>query len=183
MKIVQYPHPALRQKAEPVSSITRELHIQVGTMLDLMYTNEGLGLAAPQVDLPIQVLVMNFSGKSEQKDQEFVAINPVIVEASGKEEDREGCLSFPGLFQKIRRAKSVRVQAYNLDGQLYEMECTGLSARVWQHEIDHLNGVLFIDKMGTLARLNSKRALEDYIAEFELAKENGKLPSTLVAKY
>jgi peptide deformylase len=87
------------------------------------------------------------------------------------------------LFQKIRRAKSVRVQAYNLDGQLYEMECTGLSARVWQHEIDHLNGVLFIDKMGTLARLNSKRALEDYIAEFEIAKENGELPETLVAKY
>jgi peptide deformylase len=182
MKIVQYPHPALRHKAEPVTTITKELHLQIGAMLDLMYTNEGLGLAAPQVDLAQRVLVMNFAGDPEQKDQEFVAINPVIVEQKGTIDDREGCLSFPGLFAKVRRAKSVKVQAYNLKGELYEMNAVDLPSRVWQHEIDHLDGVLFIDKMGMLGRMNSRKAIEEFIDDFRKAKEKGDLPPDMEAK-
>ena len=182
MNIVQYPHPALRHKAEPVKSITKELHIQVGTMLELMYANEGLGLAAPQIAVANRVLVMNFSGDPEDKSQEYVAINPVILDEKGTVEDREGCLSFPGLFSKVRRARGVKVQAYNLKGELYEMTALDLPARVWQHEIDHLDGVLFIDKMGSLGRSRSEKDIEQFIADFEKAKKKGDLPPGLEPK-
>jgi peptide deformylase len=153
MQIVKYPHPALRHKAGPVTEINEDLKKLVGGMLELMYRHEGLGLAAPQVAAPVRVLVMNFSADPAQKDHEFVAINPVLVEASKAIiDDREGCLSFPDLYAKVRRAKRVKVQAYNLKGELYEMECSELPARVWQHEIDHLNGVLFIDYISRLKR-------------------------------
>ncbi len=183
MKIVQYPHPALRHKADPVTSISKELHLQVGGMLELMYANEGLGLAAPQIATPNRVLVMNFTGDPLQKEQECVAINPVILEMKGSIEDREGCLSFPDVFSRVRRAKSVRVQAYNLKGELYEMHASELIARIWQHEIDHLDGILFIDKMNMLGRLNTRRAIDDFIAAFQKAKEKGDLPKDMEPKY
>src|SRR5579872_670710 len=141
MKIVKYPHPALRVPARPITAIDKEIHLAASRMLELMYTHEGLGLAAPQVALDIQMLVMNFAGDPNEKEQEFVAINPVIVELKGAVSDREGCLSFPSLYQNVRRAKTAKVQAYNLKGELYEMVCHDLPARVWQHEIDHLAGV------------------------------------------
>lgn len=182
MKIVKYPHPALRNKAEPVTSITRELQLQVGEMLELMYEHEGLGLAAPQVTLPVRLLVMNFAGKQDRKDQEFVAINPVVIEQKGSSEEREGCLSFPGLYAKVRRPRSVRVQAYNLKGELYEMATSDLPARVWLHEIDHLDGVLFIDKLGMLGRMSSRKAIEEFIEEFRKAKEKGDIPPDIEPK-
>src|SRR5262245_47644492 len=132
MKIVKYPHPALRNKAVPIKAVDRDVELAAGRMLELMYKHEGLGLAAPQVALPVQLLVMNFAGDPQQKDQEHVAINPVILDRKGSQEGSEGCLSFPDLYQKVRRAKTVTVQAYNLDGQLYEMVCHELPARLWQ---------------------------------------------------
>jgi len=147
-----------------------------------MYASEGLGLAAPQVALPIRLLVMNFEGDPEKKESEFVAINPVIVESKGAISDREGCLSFPGLYQNVRRFKTVKVQAYNLKGELYEMTCHDLPARVWQHEIDHLNGVLFIDKMGSLGLSRSQKELDKFIADFETAKKKGEYPADLAPK-
>ena len=182
MKIVKYPHPALRVPARPITAIDKEIQLTAAKMLELMYTHEGLGLAAPQVALDIQMLVMNFAGDPEMKDQEFVAINPVIIELKGAVSDREGCLSFPNLYQNVRRAKTAKVQAYNLKGELYEMVCHDLPARVWQHEIDHLNGVLFIDKMGPLGRLGSRKDLEHFIAEFEKEKKKGDLPPDLEAR-
>jgi peptide deformylase len=182
MKIVKYPHPALRVHTKPVTAIDKEIQLAAGRMLDLMYQSEGLGLAAPQVALDVQLLVMNFAGDPDKKESEFVAINPVIVESKGTMTDREGCLSFPGLYQNVRRFKSVKVQAYNLKGELYEMTCSDLPARVWQHEIDHLQGVLFIDKMGSLGRTRSEKELEQFIAEFEKAKKKGELPATLEAR-
>jgi peptide deformylase len=182
MKIVKYPHPALRTHARPVTSIDREVQIAAGQMLDLMYKHEGLGLAAPQVALDYQMLVMNFEGDPGRKDMEYVAINPVIVESKGVLNDREGCLSFPGLYQNVRRARTVKVQAYNLKGELYEMTCSELPARVWQHEIDHLQGVLFIDKMGPLGRLGSRKEIEKFVADFEKDKKKGDLPPDLEPK-
>jgi len=183
MKIVNYPHPALRAAARPVTAIDQDIQTAAARMLELMYESEGLGLAAPQVALPARLLVMNFAGDPEKKESEFVAINPVIVETKGGfVTDREGCLSFPGLYQDVRRAKTVRVQAYNLKGELYEMTCHDLPARVWQHEIDHLDGVLFIDKMGSLRRHRSQKDLDKFIADFEAAKKKGELPADLVPK-
>jgi peptide deformylase len=176
MNIVHYPHPALRHAAKPLTSIDKELRIQCGQMIELMYEARGLGLAATQVALPFQLLVMNITGDPEQKDREEILINPVIVERKGIVEDEEGCLSFPGLYQKIRRAKSLKVQAYDVKGQLVEKLVHDLEARAWQHEIDHLNGVLFIDKMGTIAKLSSRSSVKKFEQDFRRAQERGDIP-------
>jgi peptide deformylase len=183
MKIVQYPHPALRAKCRPLATLDGEVRTAAAQMLDLMYRHEGLGLAAPQVALDYQLIVINFDGDSENKELELVAVNPVIVEGKGVEKDREGCLSFPGLYQDIRRFKTVKVQYYGLDGALHEMTCDDLAARIWQHEIDHLNGTLFIDKMGPLARRGSKKYLESYISEFEEGVKKGSIPPGTQPKF
>ncbi len=176
MKIVNYPHPALRAKCKPVSALDETVRTHASKMLELMYQHEGLGLAAPQVALDYQMIVINFVGEAEQTDQELVAINPVIIEGKGAEKSREGCLSFPSLYQDIRRFKTVKVQYYTLAGQLQEMTCSDLPARIWQHEIDHLNGTLFIDKMGPIARMSSKKTLDVFIEEFEEALKKGTIP-------
>jgi peptide deformylase len=183
MKIVKYPHPALRVPAKPVAAIDKDIQLAAGRMLELMYASEGLGLAAPQVALDVQMLVINFAGDAATKEQELVAINPVILESSKAAiNDREGCLSFPGLYQNVRRAKTVKVQYYDLKGVLHEELAHDLAARVWQHEIDHLSGVLFIDKMGSWGRSRSEKDLEKFIADFEAAKKKGDLPADLVPK-
>lgn len=182
MKILQYPHPALRAKCKPLTGLDESVRTVAHEMLATMYKHEGLGLAAPQVGLDFQMIVINFEGDAENREAECVAINPVVVESKGVFKDREGCLSFPGLYQDIRRAKTVKVQYYGLDGQLREMVCADLAARIWQHEIDHLQGGLFIDKMGPLARLGSKRTLEGFIADFHEDVKKGTLPSDLEPK-
>jgi peptide deformylase len=176
MKIVHYPHPALRHPGKPVMTIDKELRVQIGHMMECMYGAKGLGLAAPQVALPYQLLVMNITGDPEKPDMEEVYVNPVIVERKGIVDDEEGCLSFPGLFQKIRRAKSVKIQAYDLKGHKITKEVHDLEARAWQHEIDHLNGVLFIDKMGLLAKIASRGSIKSFEYEFKKAQERGEIP-------
>ena len=182
MKIVKYPHPALRVEAQPVLAIDAEVQKAAAGMLDLMYQSEGLGLAAPQVTLPVRLLVMNFKGDPDDKEHEYVAINPVIVESKGAISDREGCLSFPGLYQNVRRFKTVKVHFYDLKGVKQEMVCHDLPARVWQHEIDHLNGVLFIDKMGSLGLSRSQKDLDKFIADFEKDKKKGDYPPDLAPR-
>jgi peptide deformylase len=176
MKIVLYPHPALRARARPLTAIDQKVHEAARAMLDLMYEHKGLGLAANQVALPYRLLVMNLSGDSQKRDQEGVYVNPVILERKGSVEDEEGCLSFPGLYTKVRRAKTVRVQAYDLKGKLLDFGVSDLAARCWQHEVDHLDGVLFIDKMGTIARLASRGALREFERDYRKAQERGEIP-------
>jgi peptide deformylase len=176
MKIVLYPHPALRAKARPLTAIDEKVHRHAREMLDLMYEAKGLGLAANQVALPYRLLVMNLSGDPQQRDQEDVLINPVILERKGSIEDEEGCLSFPKLYTKVRRAKTVKVQAYNLKGELMERVVSDLAARCWQHEVDHLDGILFIDKMGPIARLRARGCLRGFEYEFHKAQERGEIP-------
>src|SRR5580704_2451976 len=114
MKIVEYPHPSLRHLAKPLRAIDNDVRAHAAKMLELMYEAKGLGLAAPQVALPYQMLVMNFVGDANEKAQECVAINPVVIEKKGGNDDgTEGCLSFPGLYQKVRRARTVVVRAYD----------------------------------------------------------------------
>src|SRR6516162_169894 len=126
MKIVHYPHPALRHPARPLTSIDKELRLQCGQMIDLMYEARGLGLAATQVALPFQLLVMNVTGDPTQKEREEIYINPVIVEHKGSMDGEEGCLSFPGLYAKVRRFKTVKVQAYNIKGEPVEVVASDL---------------------------------------------------------
>ena len=176
-KIVLYPHPALRHPAKPLAAIDAEVRRYAGRMLDLMYEQKGLGLAAPQVALPVQLLVMNFEGDPAKKEMEYVAVNPVVVDRKGTQEGDEGCLSFPDLYQKVRRSKTVTVRYYDLDGRLCEMVCHDLPARLWQHEIDHLHGVLFIDKMTALGKLSSRSALKEFEAEYQRLRKKGEIES------
>jgi peptide deformylase len=134
-------------------------------------------LAAPQVALPYRLLVLNITGDRSRRDQEGAYVNPVILERKGSVEDEEGCLSFPGLYAKVRRAKSVKVQAYSLNGEAVEIAATDLAARAWQHEIDHLDGVLFIDKMGTIAKLASRSSIKEFEREYRRSQEKGELPA------
>jgi len=176
MKIVHYPHPALRHKAAPVRAIDKPLRLQIGGMKEAMYEAKGLGLAAPQVALPYQLLVMNITGDPAQPEAEEVFFNPVIVERKGLVDDEEGCLSFPGLYQKVKRAKTIKVHAYDLTGKPVEKVVSDLEARAWQHEIDHLNGVLFIDKMGIIAKIAARGSVKDFERKFRQAQERGDIP-------
>jgi peptide deformylase len=176
LKIVQYPHPALRHEAKPCTHIDADKRHAAAAMLALMYEQNGLGLAAPQVGLPFQMFVVNYGGDPAEKDLEGVYINPVILEKEGTMEGEEGCLSFPKLFRKVRRAKTVRVQAYDLQGQLVELELSDLPSRLWQHEVDHLHGTLFIDKLGAIGQLAARSALREFEYEYKRAQRKGEIP-------
>jgi peptide deformylase len=184
LKIVKYPHPALRFESKPLQAIDKEVRLMAGRMLEMMYSARGLGLAANQVAWPFQLFVMNATANPEVVEQQRILINPVILERKGTIEGEEGCLSFPDLYQKVRRAKTVKVQAYDLDGNVVEVltselpqEIAELSSRVLQHELDHLHGVLFIDKMGPLGKLSARGTLREFEREFRRAQEKGELPS------
>jgi peptide deformylase len=185
MKIVQYPHPALRHRTRPLTSIDKEVRLLAGKMLDLMYEARGLGLAAPQVGLPFQMTVVNVAGDAKETQSERILINPVLVDKlGGLVEGEEGCLSFPGLYQKIRRFKNVTVQAYNLEGKSVEISAVDLEARLLQHEIDHLLGVLFVDKMGAIAKLASRAKLKEFERDYRKAQERGEiLPDPEIIKF
>jgi peptide deformylase len=177
MKIVTYPHPSLRHSAKPLTAIDKTVRLHIGTMLELMYEGRGLGLAGPQVALPYQIFVMNLKGDANEREAERAYINPVIMDRKGSIEGEEGCLSFPGLFQKVRRAKSITFQAYNIKGELVEGAASELEARVWQHEVDHLHGTLFIDKMGAIAKLASRSELRKFEHDYRKGQERGDFPA------
>jgi methionyl-tRNA formyltransferase len=151
LEIVYFPHPALRYPSRPVVQIDDALRSVVRSMFDLMYESRGIGLAANQVALPFRFFVLNLTADPEQKDQEKVLINPEIVKRHSSIEDEEGCLSLPGLYAKVRRARKIRVQAYDVEGKLVEHEAEDLFSRAVQHETDHLDGKLFIDYLSPLA--------------------------------
>jgi peptide deformylase len=176
MKIVRYPHPSLRQVARPLTAIEDTIRKQAAEMIALMHEHKGLALAATQVELPFRMIVMNVQAEGIKRAEEGVYFNPVILERKGTQEADEGCLSFPELFQKIRRAKTVRIQAYNLKGEMIDRVVNDLEARVWQHEIDHLDGILFIDKMGPIAKLASRSTLKNLEREYKKAQKRGEIP-------
>jgi peptide deformylase len=176
MKIVHYPHPSLRHVAKPLTSIDKKVHLMVGEMLDLMYEAKGLGLAAPQVCLPYQLLVMNPSADPNNREEEGVFINPVILDHKGSIEGEEGCLSFPGLYRKVRRWKTVTVRAYNLKAEPFDVLWTELKGRVLQHEIDHLKAVLFIDKIGPVSKLSARGVIQQFERDYKKAQDHGEIP-------
>jgi peptide deformylase len=176
LKIVKYPHPSLRHKARVMTGIDAQVRRIAEEMLELMYAHRGLGLAAPQVGLPFQMFVCNYAGGRENKEAEAVYLNPVITERQGSVEGEEGCLSFPGLFQKVRRAKTIKALAYNLKGELLQLEVSDLSARLWQHETDHLHGDLYIDWFTEDGKAASRTSLEEFEREYRDAQQKGEIP-------
>ncbi len=164
MEIVVYPAPLLRKKADPIKEIDDIVYQYAEKMLELMHEAKGVGLAAPQVGWSMRLIVKDIPGDELDNN---VFINPVIVEEKGGViEAEEGCLSFPGILGKVVRAEQVVVVAYNLKGEKLEFEETGLGSRVWQHEIDHIDGRLFIDRMSPASRLNISQRLKDLEREY-----------------
>ncbi len=176
MQIITYPHPTLRHRSKPVRRVDAELKAIVADMFRLMYEAKGVGLAANQVDLPLQLFVVNLAGKPDE-GEELVFINPVLSRPKGSEESEEGCLSLPGLYGQVIRPKQIHVNAFTMDGREMDADLDGLFARVVQHEFDHLEGVLFPDRMGESRRLSLAQDLEGMELEFESKRRSGQIPS------
>lgn len=176
MQIITYPHPTLRHKSQPIKRVDAELRQIVSQMFELMYSSRGIGLAANQVDLPLRLFVMNLEGEPG-KGEEFAFINPVITHPKGSESKEEGCLSLPELYADVVRPKRVRVQAYGLDGREIQAEVDGLFARCIQHEVDHLDGVLFIDRVNAAMQPELGPALETFEIDFRSRRQMGGIPS------
>lgn len=174
LQIVMFPHPTLRHKSKPVRRVNAELRSTVRRMFELMYEARGVGLAANQVDVPLRLFVVNLTSDSADGD-ELVFINPVISRPKGSDEAEEGCLSLPGLYGQVKRSKQVRVNAYDLDGREINAEIDGLLARVVQHETDHLDGVMFTDRMSTTGQLAVQAALDDFETEFQSRRNVGEI--------
>ncbi len=145
-------------------------------MLELMYAHEGVGLAANQVALPLRMFVVNPAGK-QGEGEELVLINPVLQRPKGRESDREGCLSLPGLYGEVVRAKQISLSAYDLQGNPIERRCEGFLARILQHENDHLDGVMFFDRMSDAARRELEPTLEEFEIDFESRQKGGGIAS------
>lgn len=177
MEIVRYPHPALRWKSKLVSRIDAELRTTVRKMFELMYENSGVGLAANQVALPYRLFVVNVAADPQEKDAELVFINPEVVKRKGSVEGEEGCLSLPELFGQVRRAEEIVVEAFDLKGREFELTLNELPSRVVQHEYDHIEGILFIDRMSEAGRRELEPQLADFESHFRRLQKTGNYPA------
>ena len=157
LNILHFPDPRLRKRALPVETVDEGVRALVDDMLETMYAAPGIGLAETQVNVQKRVVVMDVS---EEKNQPLVFINPMVLERTGETETDEGCLSVPGFYDTVRRAERVRVSALDRDGEPFELDASGLLAVCIQHEIDHLDGKLFVDYLSMLKRDRIRRKLE-----------------------
>ena len=157
LKILEFPDPRLRKKAAAVTDIDDDLRNLIDDMLETMYAAPGIGLAATQVDVHKRLLVADIS---PEKDDPRALINPEILEKDGTAISEEGCLSVPGYFEEVERAESIRVRYHDRDGAPVEKNAEGLLAICIQHEIDHLNGKLFVDYLSEAKRQRIRKKLE-----------------------
>lgn len=157
LEILTFPDERLRRRAEPVQQVDDGVRRLVDDMLETMYDAPGIGLAAVQVNVPKRVIVIDIS---DEKDQPLCLINPEILERTGEEQMDEGCLSVPGFFESVTRADRVRVRALDRAGEPFELATDGLLAVCIQHEIDHLDGKLFVDHISALKRQRIRKKLE-----------------------
>jgi len=157
LEILHFPDPRLRQRAAEVDAVDDELRRLIDDMFETMYQAPGIGLAATQVNVHKRVVVIDIS---REQDEPRVFINPQIVVLDGVEEMEEGCLSVPGVYEKVQRAQRIRVRAMDREGRAFELDADGLLAVCVQHEIDHLDGKLFVDYLSQLKRQRIRKKLE-----------------------
>ena len=169
LEIITYPHPTLRHVSQSVQRVDGELKQLIREMFALMYGANGVGLAANQVDLPFRLFVVNLAANPDE-GEELVFINPIISRPRGNEEREEGCLSIPGVYAPVVRPNKVHFNAYTLDGEEIDEDVDGMLARVIQHETDHLDGVLFVDRLSPSAKLETEAELEEFEEEFHLMR-------------
>ncbi len=153
--VKQYGDPILRQVAQPVAAVTPDIKTLIADMVDTMWRQVGIGLAAPQIGVSLRIFVMD-DGKGGAR----AIVNPVITERGGAVREEEGCLSLPGIFADVERSRSVKVEGLDGEGQPVSFEAHGLEAKVIQHELDHLNGVLFIDRLPPVMRDRIKKKIQ-----------------------
>ncbi len=158
-KIIYLPDPRLRKNSSNVETFDNDLQILIDDMFETMYHAKGVGLAAPQIGINLRLSVIDVVG---DKTQQIVIINPEIIESEGEEVYQEGCLSVPGAYDKVKRASWVKVRALDRNGNSFEMESDGLLGECFQHEIDHLNGKLFVDLLSPLKKSMARKKLERY---------------------
>ncbi len=157
LTILEFPDERLRKKAQPVQRIDQTVQKLVKDMIETMYEARGIGLAATQVNVQQQIIVIDIS---DDKDSPLCLINPRLIAKQGDAESEEGCLSVPGFFEKLTRATQIKVQAWNDQGETLEFEASGLLAVCIQHEMDHLEGKLFVDYLSAFKRQRIKTKLE-----------------------
>ncbi|QDU39176.1 Peptide deformylase [Maioricimonas rarisocia] len=177
MQIVYHPHPALTWKSSDVTRIDPQLRAVVREMFGLMYEAKGIGLAANQVGLPFRFFIVNLTGDPEETDEELVFINPVIRKRKGAEFGEEGCLSVPGIYAEVQRAEEVVIEAFDLEGQPIQATLDDLAARVVQHETDHLDGVMFTERLSESLRREVDGKLAEFEHRFRQAQEAGEIAS------
>ena len=162
LTILHFPDERLRTVAKPIERVDDKLRKFIDDMFETMYEAPGIGLAATQVNFHQRLIVIDVS---EEKNQPLVFINPDILEKEGVEEMDEGCLSVPGIYEKVQRADKVKVRALDRNGEPFELEADGLLAVCIQHEIDHLDGKLFVDYLSSLKRQRIKKKLEKQLRQ------------------
>ena len=167
VEVLKYPHPILQYKCKPLQKINQEFREIVAEMFEIMYASSGVGLAANQVGLPFQLFVMNATGNREETGEEYVFINPVILKKNGNVIDNEGCLSFPDIHADVVRSETIEFESISLSGEEQHFQWKARPARIVQHELDHLNGMCFVDRLSATAKIETKSGLEDLLAVFE----------------
>lgn len=169
LEILEFPDPRLRTKARPVAQVDDRIRRLIADMFETMYAAPGIGLAASQVNVHERLLVIDVT---ENHSQPLAFINPEIVKRSGDEESEEGCLSVPGIFEKVKRSEKITVRALDRNGIAFEMDADGLLAVCIQHEMDHLDGKLFVDYLSDLKRTRIRGKLEKERKERKPAARN-----------
>ncbi|QDU81516.1 Peptide deformylase [Polystyrenella longa] len=177
LQVVEYPHPALRWKSKPVTRIDTHLKKIVERMFELMYEHKGVGLAANQVGLPYRVFVINPSGEPDNKEWEMVLINPEITSRKGSAEGEEGCLSVPEVYGDVSRSEEIVVDAFDLKGEGFELSLKEFPARVVQHEYDHIDGIMFFDKLTEASKKDVLPQVEQFVNYYRTGQEKGEIPS------
>jgi len=175
LKIIQYPHPTLRHVSKPLARVDAELRDVIKQMFALMYEAKGVGLAANQVDLPYRFFIVNTEA-DPSKGEEMVFINPVLSHQKGLAEAEEGCLSLPGVYADVKRSQRVTIDAYNLSGEAVRIKAGDMLARVVQHETDHLDGKLFIDRLALPAQMEIRDKVREFEVQFQSQRDHGEMP-------
>ena len=158
LHICYYPDPVLGKVAKQIEVITPEIIALSVKMIDLMHEAKGIGLAAPQVGVSIRMFIINPGGEGLE---DLVLINPKLTDFEGQSEIEEGCLSLPGIHADIKRSATCKVRAQDIEGNFFEIECDALLSHVVQHENDHLDGIMIIDKLSTLGKMKHRKAIKE----------------------
>lgn len=174
MEVLVYPDPVLRRGGKTITVFDQELRLLAERMMEAMYAEGGVGLAAPQVGVEQKLLVLNPAGDRKDRSGELVLVNPKITRKKGREFGEEGCLSFPGIQAEVERWVKITVTYQDLGGKEQQLEAEGWLARIVQHELDHLDGVLFVDRLTAADKLRVKAQLQELEEDFRASSGTGR---------